>query len=187
MSDLLGEKGANLAEMTKIGIPVPFGFTVSTEACARFYENGGKMDPAVRAEICAKVSELENVMDRRFGDPEQPLLVAVRGGAPEAMNGVLGTILNLGLNSETVGALERLAGDKRFALENMLDFISSYSHLVLGIDEERFDQLYEDRRRKSGAEEGDRLSIEDMEELKQAYCDLVLEETGEEFPEDPIE
>lgn len=187
MADLLGEKGANLAEMTKIGIPVPFGFTVSTEACARYYENGGKMDPAVRAEICAKVSELENVMDRRFGDPEHPLLVAVRGGAPEAMNGVLGTILNLGLNTETAGALERLGGDKRFALESMLEFISSYGHLVMGIPEERFDTLYWDRRREVGAEEGDRLSIGDMQELEQAYRSLVLEETREEFPEDPLE
>ncbi len=187
MTDLLGEKGANLAEMMKIGIPVPFGFTVSTEACTRFYENGGKLDPAVHAEICAKVAELENVMGKRLGDSENPLLVAVRGGAPKAMNGTLKTILNLGLNRDTVGALERMTGDRRFALRNMLDFLSSYSSIVLGIDEDRFLALNQEKRREAGAQDGDRLSLEDLQALEVSYRRLIVEETGSPFPEDPLE
>lgn len=187
MTEILGEKGANLAEMTKIGIPVPFGFTISTEACSRFYENGGKMDPAVRAEICAKVSELEDVTGKNLGDPENPLLLAVRGSAPVPMNGALKTILNLGLNRDTVNALEKMTGDKRFALNNMLDFLASYSSLVMGVDEDKFIDLYTQKSGQFCTDKDDLLSIGELEDLEEEYRNLIHEETGADVPEDPIE
>lgn len=186
MADLLGEKGAHLAELTKIGIPVPFGFTISTESCKRFYENGGVMSPAIRSEICAKVSELEDVAGRRFGDAERPLLVALRGDAPSSMNGRLGTVLCLGLNEVTLKALECQTGDKRFGLMNMLDFIHHYSILVYKIADEEFVNLYESKRNCQGLTAGERLSIRALEELEDEYLRLVEEKTGKSFPQDPL-
>ena len=130
MRSLLGGKGANLAEMTKIGLPVPFGFTVTTEACKQYYKDGKKIDESIIEEILQKLEDLENVMGKKLGDPSDPLLVSVRSGAPISMPGMMDTVLNLGLNDETVEALGRLTENDRFAYDSYRRFLQMFGDVV---------------------------------------------------------
>ena len=143
MRDLLGGKGANLAEMTKIGLPVPFGFTVTTEACNRYYEEGKTIGDDIVAAIFEKMEELENVSGKKFGDVENPLLVSVRSGAKISMPGMMDTILNLGLNDETVEGLSALTENPRFAYDSYRRFIQMFGDVVMEIDKRKFDAIFD--------------------------------------------
>ena len=138
MRELLGGKGANLAEMCRLGLPVPPGFTITTSVCEAFYDNGERIPDEVAAEIEKGIARLEQVMGRRFGDPEDPLLVSVRSGAAASMPGMMDSVLNLGLNSETARGLTKLSGDRRFALDAQRRLTQMFGDVVLGIEHERF-------------------------------------------------
>lgn len=183
MRDLLGGKGANLAEMTRIGLPVPFGFTVTTEACDKYYENENTIPKEIVSEIFEKLIELEEVMNRGFGDVSNPLLVSVRSGSVYSMPGMMDTVLNLGLNDEITEGLARITGNERFAYDSYRKFIQMYGDIVLQIPKEKFDIISEEK----DTDEDKVLSICDIKEIIAAYKKLVLEETGKGFPQDPKE
>ena len=146
MKDLLGGKGANLAEMTKIGLPVPFGFTVTTEACNRYYEEGKTIGEDIVASIFEKLEELENVTGKKFGSVENPLLVSVRSGAKISMPGMMDTILNLGLNDETVEGMAKLTENPRFAYDSYRRFIQMFGDVVMEIPKTKFDAIFEGKK-----------------------------------------
>ena len=188
MKDLLGGKGANLAEMARIGIPVPPGFTITTEVCRYYYANGGRYPEGMEEEVKAGIAFLEEQTGRRFGDPENPLLVSVRSGAPVSMPGMMDTILNLGLNDESV---EAIAGkiDPRFAYDSYRRLIAMYGNVVLGFKDERgdpFDRLMQGFKREKGAATDLDLSAEDLKELVDRFK-AYYKERGQEFPQDPWE
>ena len=185
MRDILGGKGANLAEMTKIGLPVPFGFTVTTEACAKYYEDGKKIDDQIKAEIKTKLDELERVMGKKFGDEDDPLLVSVRSGAPISMPGMMDTILDLGLNDRTVVALARLTGNERFAYDSYRRFIQMFGDVVLEIPMEQFDKIFDGEKDKVGASFDVDLKTEDLKEIIEEYKKLVKNSIGRDFPQVP--
>ena len=146
MKDLLGGKGANLAEMTKIGLPVPFGFTVTTEACNRYYEEGKTIGEDIVASIFEKLEELENVTGKKFGSVENPLLVSVRSGAKISMPGMMDTILNLGLNDETVEGMAKLTENPRFAYDSYRRLIQMFGDVVMEIPKTKFDAIFEGKK-----------------------------------------
>ena len=188
MKDLLGGKGANLAEMARIGIPVPPGFTITTEVCRYYYANGGRYPEGMEEEVKAGIAFLEEQTGRRFGDPENPLLVSVRSGAPVSMPGMMDTILNLGLNDRSV---EAIAGkiDPRFAYDSYRRLIAMYGNVVLGFKDERgdpFDRLMQGFKREKGAATDLDLSAEDLKELVDRFK-AYYKERGQEFPQDPWE
>ena len=171
MRGLLGGKGANLAEMTSIGLPVPFGFTVTTEACTRYYEDGETIDSEIEEEIFGKLKELEDVTGKKFGDLQTPLLVSVRSGSPFSMPGMMDTVLNLGMNDETAEAMIKLTGDERFVMDSYKRFIQMFADVVKGVDKKKFD-----------------IEAEKTNDLKQIivnYKEIYKQETGEEFPQNP--
>ena len=185
MRSLLGGKGANLAEMTKIGMPVPQGFTVTTESCNKYYEDGGVIDEEVVNQIYEKLSELEQKSGKKFGDKEDPLLVSVRSGAVFSMPGMMDTILNLGLNDETVQALAKLTENERFAYDSYRRFIQMFGDVVMEIPKAKFDKIFDGQKEKSGAQFDVDLTAEDLKEVIAGYKELVKEEKGEDFPQDP--
>ncbi len=185
MRNLLGGKGANLAEMTKIGLPVPFGFTVSTEACTKFYEDGKKIDDSIINEIFQAVAELEKEANKKFGDVNNPLLVSVRSGARASMPGMMDTILNLGLNNEVVVGLAKLTNNPRFAYDSYRRFIMMFSDVVMEISKEHFDKIFDDRKAEKGITSDDDLTADDMQYIAEAFLARYLELKGEEFPQDP--
>ena len=185
MRSLLGGKGANLAEMTRIGLPVPFGFTVTTEACIKYYEDGKKIDDGIVEEIKVKLADLESVMGKKFGDPDDPLLVSVRSGAPISMPGMMDTILNLGLNDKTVVALAKLTDNERFAYDSYRRFIQMFGDVVLEIEMKKFDKIFDAKKAEVGAEYDVDLKTEDLKDIIVSYKALVKEEIGRDFPEDP--
>ena len=185
MRSLLGGKGANLAEMTKIGMPVPAGFTVTTEACNKYYEDGGVIDGEVVSQIYEKLAALEQQSGKKFGDKNDPLLVSVRSGAVFSMPGMMDTILNLGLNDDTVEALARLTDNERFAYDSYRRFIQMFGDVVMEISKSKFDRIFDGQKEKSGAEFDVDLTAEDLKEIIAAYKKLVKEEMGEDFPQDP--
>ena len=150
MKNLLGGKGANLAEMTKIGLPVPFGFTVTTAACNKYYEEGEKIAENTVESIFKKLEELEEVTDKKFGSIENPLLVSVRSGAVISMPGMMDTILNLGLNDETVQGLAKLTANDRFAYDSYRRFIQMFGDVVMEIPKSKFDKIFDRQKEKSG-------------------------------------
>lgn len=171
MRGLLGGKGANLAEMTSIGLPVPFGFTVTTEACTRYYEDGETIDSEIEEEIFGKLKELEDVTGKKFGDLQTPLLVSVRSGSPFSMPGMMDTVLNLGMNDETAEAMIKLTGDESFVMDSYKRFIQMFADVVKGVDKKKFD-----------------IEAEKTNDLKQIivnYKEIYKQETGEEFPQNP--
>lgn len=171
MRGLLGGKGANLAEMTSIGLPVPFGFTITTEACTRYYEDGETIDSEIEEEIFGKLKELEDVTGKKFGDLQTPLLVSVRSGSPFSMPGMMDTVLNLGMNDETAEAMIKLTGDERFVMDSYKRFIQMFADVVKGVDKKKFD-----------------IEAEKTNDLKQIivnYKEIYKQETGEEFPQNP--
>ncbi len=187
MRDLLGGKGANLAEMASIDLPVPPGFTITTEVCTAFYKNDRQYPPELRDQVREAMARVEAAVGRRFGDARQPLLVSVRSGARVSMPGMMDTVLNLGLNDETVEGLARDAEDERFAWDSYRRFIQMYGSVVLGVDHHRFEEIIESAKLDAAVTEDTALSPDDWRQVVEAYKDMVAQETGKPFPQDPEE
>ena len=185
MRNLLGGKGANLAEMTRIGLPVPYGFTVTTEACTRYYEEDRMIGEDIVDEIYEKLTELETITEKKFGDCENPLLVSVRSGSVFSMPGMMDTILNLGLNDETVKSLARLTENDRFAYDSYRRFIQMFGDVVLEIPKSEFDMIFDGQKKKAGAEFDVDLTTDDLKEIIAEYKMLVQKNTGRAFPQEP--
>ncbi|HXF04704.1 MAG TPA: pyruvate, phosphate dikinase [Blastocatellia bacterium] len=185
LRDLLGGKGAGLAEMTNAGLPVPPGFTITTEACRVYYERGGNLTDEIEHQMREALQRLEQLRGERLGDSERPLLVSVRSGAKFSMPGMMDTILNLGLNDETVEALARRTSDRRFAFDCYRRFIQMFGNVVMGIDKQAFEHLLQNQKEKRGAIQDVDLSADDLHELTIAFKKLVEERTGRPFPQDP--
>jgi len=185
MRDLLGGKGANLAEMTKIGLPVPFGFTVTTEACNRYYDEDQTIGDDIVASIFEKLEELENVMGKKFGSIDNPLLVSVRSGAKISMPGMMDTILNLGLNDQSVEGLSKLTENPRFAYDSYRRFIQMFGDVVMEIDKRKFDAIFDGQKDKSGCKYDVELTTDDLKEIIKGYKALVKKEMGRDFPQEP--
>jgi pyruvate, orthophosphate dikinase len=184
MKDVLGGKGAGLAEMTNIGVPVPPGFTISTAVCTYFYEHGKSYPPELKDAVAANLARVEESVGVKFGDRKKPLLVSVRSGARASMPGMMDTILNLGLNDETVKGLAESSGDERFALDSYRRFIQMYSDVVLEIDREHFEHELVALREKVGAANDAAIPAESLRELVATYKGLVRERLGSDFPQD---
>lgn len=187
MKNLLGGKGSNLAEMTNIGLPVPPGFTISTEACIRFYEEGEKLWPELIEEIHSHLEEVEKTLGKRFSDEGNPLLVSVRSGAVFSMPGMMDTILNLGLNDKSVIGLINSTENERFAYDSYRRFIQMFSDIAMGIPKRRFDSALEDLKHSKGVELDTELDAEDLKGLVQRFKEIYKEEKGRDFPQDPID
>ena len=185
MRDLLGGKGANLAEMSSLGLPVPPGFTISTELCTHYYANDETYPEDMKDQITAALARIEETVDARFGDQENPLLVSVRSGARTSMPGMMDTVLNLGLNDETVAGLAKRSGDPRFSYDSYRRFIQMYSDVVLGVDHYQFEELLELLKEQKGVELDTELDAEDLQRLVTSYKVAVVDELGEAFPQDP--
>ena len=183
--NLLGGKGANLAEMCNLGLPVPPGLTITTEACNWYYANGKQYPPELKAQVEAGLERMAALTGRSLGDPEKLLLVSVRSGARASMPGMMDTVLNLGLNDVTVEALARDSGDARFAYDSYRRFIQMYSDVVLGVDHEHFEEILEDGKARLGHELDTELTADEWKELIGLYKAKVEEELGEPFPQDP--
>ncbi|MFL5507640.1 MAG: pyruvate, phosphate dikinase, partial [Gemmatimonadales bacterium] len=186
MKAILGGKGANLAEMTNLGVPVPPGFTIACGVCIDFLRDGVAPD-GLRAEVETNLARVEEASSKRFGDPANPLLVSVRSGAPMSMPGMMETILNLGLNDRTVGGLARASGNARFAYDSYRRFIQMYGDVVLGVGHGKFEQLLTAKRLMAGVETDSELSEEQLRNLVEEYKGLVRATTGHPFPMDPVE
>src|SRR5947208_13848708 len=190
MKPLLGGKGANLAEMTRIGLPVPPGFTITTEVCTAYYQNGKKLPPGLMEEVQANISKLERELGKRFSDPRNPLLVAVRSGARDSMPGMMDTILNLGLNDTTVEALKNATQNGRFAWDCYRRFVQMYGDVVMGVqkrhenEHEPFDEVMDHLKHERHVREDTDLSEEQLRELVKRFKSLIKERTGKEFPDD---
>ncbi|MBB2167147.1 pyruvate, phosphate dikinase [Gluconacetobacter aggeris] len=185
MRELLGGKGANLAEMAAIGLPVPPGFTITTEVCTAFYDNGRAYPEDLRAQVEAALAGIEDALGLRFGDPAAPLLVSVRSGARVSMPGMMDTVLNLGLNDETVEGLAANSGDARFAWDSYRRFIQMYGSVVLGVSHHRFEDLIEETKRGAGVQDDTQLTDQDWRDVVVGYKEIVQRETGAPFPMDP--
>lgn len=185
MKDLLGGKGANLADMTTLGVPVPPGFTVTTEMCTKYYEDGKTIAPEVEAEIFAKLAEVEEKIGKKFGDTSNPLLVSVRSGAKFSMPGMMDTILNLGLNDEAVEGLATLTKNPRLAYDSYRRFIQMFSDVVLEIPKAKFEEALDQLKEKYGANADTDLTADQLKELIPTYKAIVKAEMGEEFPNEP--
>ncbi len=184
---LLGGKGANLAEMASLGLPVPPGLTIVTEACSWFYTHGRALPDAMKAQVLDGLAHMEKATGRRFGDPERPLLLSVRSGGRASMPGMMDTVLNLGLNDHTVEALGHDAGDARFAWDSYRRFIQMYGDVVLGLDHEVFEEILEDEKARLGHEYDTELSAVEWQHITHLYKAMLEEELGEPFPQDPQE
>ena len=183
--NLLGGKGANLAEMTNLGMPVPPGFTISTEACTDYYNDGKTINEETTKQIFDALTWLEGVRGKKFGDMEDPLLVSVRSGAPVSMPGMMDTILNLGLNDESVKGFARKTGNPRFAYDSYRRFIQMFSDVVMGQPKTLFDAILEDVKKENGAVYDTELTAEGLQEVIAKYKELYKKQQGEEFPQDP--
>ena len=187
MRELLGGKGANLAEMTNIGLPVPQGFTISTEACTQYYEDGRQINADIQAEIMANVEKLEGITGKKFGDKENPLLVSVRSGARASMPGMMDTILNLGLNEEVVEVLATKSGNPRWAYDCYRRFIQMYSDVVMEVGKKYFEVLIDEMKERKGVKLDVELTAEDLKELAGQFKAEYKAKIGAEFPSDPKE
>ncbi len=185
MKDLLGGKGANLAEMSNLGLPVPPGFTITTDACVYYYGNGKKTPSELKPQVEAALKKVGATTGKRFGDPKNPLLVSVRSGARASMPGMLDTVLNLGLNDETVEAIAASSGDARFAYDSYRRFIQMYSNVVLDIDHHHFEEILEGFKDEKGYSLDTELSADDWKKIVARYKDLVASENSEPFPQEP--
>ena len=187
MKALLGGKGANLAEMASLGLPVPPGFTITTEVCTWYYAHERGYPPELREQVAVALRAVEEAVGARFGDPERPLLVSVRSGAPVSMPGMMDTVLNLGLNDRTVEGLARASEDRRFAFDSYRRFVQMYGDVVLGLDHYLFEERLEEIKRERGARFDNELAADALEELVAAYRAIVRKELGRDFPQDPEE
>ena len=189
MRDLLGGKGANVAEMTRVlgEDRVPAGFTITTEACVAYMKGGHEFPDGLTEQVAEALERLEEQAERKLGDSEDPLLVSVRSGARESMPGMLDTVLNLGLNDESVEGLAKTTGNERFAWDSYRRFCQMFGNVCRGVPGERFEDLIEERKREAGVEDDVDLDVDDLKALTESFKDLFGEETGDEFPEDPQE
>ncbi len=191
MKPLLGGKGANLAEMTRIGLPVPPGFTITTEVCTFFYQNKRSYPPELKAQVDAALAKIERSVNKRLGDDEAPLLVSVRSGARDSMPGMMDTILNLGMNDEVVEVVALISNNPRFAWDSYRRFLQMYGDVVMGVqkrageDHEPFETVIEEIKRKAGVEKDTDLSVEHLKQLVERFKALIKERTGKAFPQDP--
>ena len=187
MRELLGGKGANLAEMTNIGLPVPQGFTITTEACTQYYEDGQKINDEIVAEIMEYIEKMEGITGKKFGDAENPLLVSVRSGARASMPGMMDTILNLGLNETVVEVLSKKSGNPRWAWDCYRRFIQMYSDVVMEVGKKYFEQLIDEMKEKKGVTQDVELTAEDLKELAGQFKAEYKSKIGADFPSDPKE
>ena len=187
MREILGGKGANLAEMTGLGLPVPQGFTISTEACTKYYEDGQRINSEIEQEIMEYVSKMEKITGKKFADKENPLLVSVRSGARASMPGMMDTILNLGLNEEVVATLSQKSGNPRWAWDCYRRFIQMYSDVVMGVGKKYFEALIDEMKEKKGVKLDTELTASDLKELAEQFKAEYKSKIGEEFPQDPKE
>jgi len=185
MKDLLGGKGANLAEMAGAGIPVPPGFTMTTTVCKLYYENGMEVPKPIDKDLEKHVALIEHATGKKFGDPANPLLVSVRSGAKFSMPGMMDTILNLGLNEETLEGLGKKTNNPRFAMDNYRRFISMFGNVVLGIDKEQFEQVIHEKKIERRVKQDSSLQVGDLKEIVKKYKQIIRKKTGEVFPDDP--
>ena len=187
MKEELGGKGANLSEMTSIGIPVPPGFTISTDACAEYYENDKKYPDNLQKQVNDKLEELEKEMDAKLGDNENPLLVSVRSGAAVSMPGMMDTVLNLGLNDSSVQGLIKKTGNERFAWDSYRRFINMFGNVVMNVEHKHFEEVIEKAKATKGVEVDTDLDAEDLKNVCEGYKEVVQKHAGKMFPEDPKE
>ena len=187
MRELLGGKGANLAEMTNIGLPVPQGFTITTEACTQYYEDGREINPEIQAQIEEYIGKMEEITGKKFGDKKNPLLVSVRSGARASMPGMMDTILNLGLNGEVVEAIAEMSGNERWAWDCYRRFIQMYSDVVMEVGKKYFEELIDQMKEKRGVKLDVELTAADLKELAGQFKNEYKEKIGADFPSDPKE
>ena len=185
MRELLGGKGANLAEMTNIGLPVPQGFTITTEACTQYYEDGREINPEIMAEINEYIVKMEGITGKKFGDKKNPLLVSVRSGARASMPGMMDTILNLGLNEEVVNTISEMSGNPRWAWDCYRRFIQMYSDVVMEVGKKYFEQLIDAMKKEKGVTQDVELDADDLKKLAMQFKDEYKAKIGEDFPSDP--
>ena len=187
MRNLLGGKGANLAEMTNLGLPVPQGFTITTEACTQYYEDGRQINDEIMAQIMEAITKMEGVTGKKFGDKENPLLVSVRSGARASMPGMMDTILNLGLNEEVVNTLAEKSGNERWAWDCYRRFIQMYSDVVMEVGKKYFEELIDEMKAKRGVKQDVELTAADLHELADQFKAEYKSKIGSDFPTDPKE
>jgi pyruvate,orthophosphate dikinase len=187
MKNLLGGKGANLAEMANLGLPVPPGFTITTDVCTYYYANANRYPDELAAQVTGALAHIGKLTGKIFGDPNNPLLVSVRSGARASMPGMMDTVLNLGLNDKTVEALAKQSGDRRFAFDSYRRFITMYSNVVLGIEHHHFEEILEEHKDKNAYSLDTDLSADDWSELVARYKERVEQDLGKPFPQDPQE
>jgi pyruvate, orthophosphate dikinase len=185
MKNLLGGKGANLSEMTNLGLPVPQGFTISTEACTQYYEDGRKLNKDIQQEIYDALEATEKLNGKKFGDIDNPFLVSVRSGARVSMPGMMDTILNLGLNDQAVIGLAKLTGNERFAYDSYRRFIQMFSDVVMGIEKHKFEEILEGMKQEKGVENDTDLDANDLKDVVERYKAIYLSEKSHKFPQDP--
>ena len=185
MRELLGGKGANLAEMTNIGLPVPQGFTISTEACTQYYADGKKINPSIEAEIMEYIEKMEKITGKKFGDHENPLLVSVRSGARASMPGMMDTILNLGLNEEVVDVIAKKSGNPRWAWDCYRRFIQMFSDVVMEVGKKYFEKLIDEMKEKKGVKQDIELDANDLKTLAMQFKAEYKSKIGTDFPSDP--
>src|SRR5579871_4649439 len=185
MKDVLGGKGAGLAEMTNAGLPVPPGFTIATSACRVYFENGNQLPDAIRQEVDQALARLEQLLGQRLGDAESPLLVSVRSGAKFSMPGMMDTILNLGMNDTVAEAIARKTGNPRFAYDSYRRFIQMFGNVVQEISKEEFDHIFNAQKKRRGVKQDTELTAQDLQQIIAGYKKLVQKKTGKEFPQDP--
>ena len=187
MRELLGGKGANLAEMMNLGMPVPYGFTITTEACNQYYVDDEKINEGIQKEIFDYLVKLEEISGKQFGDPRNPLLVSVRSGARASMPGMMDTILNLGLNDEVVEGVAKLSGSERFAFDSYRRFIQMFADVVMGLNKAKFEEIIDEMKENKGVLQDTELDAQDMKEMVKRFKKFYQDELNEEFPSDPKE
>ena len=187
MRNLLGGKGANLAELTNIGLPVPQGFTITTEACTQYYEDGREINPEIQDQINEYIGKMEEITGKKFGDKENPLLVSVRSGARASMPGMMDTILNLGLNEDVVNVIAEKSNNPRWAWDCYRRFIQMYSDVVMEVGKKYFEQLIDEMKEKKGVKQDVELDADDLKELARQFKAEYKEKIGKDFPDDPKE
>lgn len=187
MRALLGGKGANLSEMMNLGMPVPYGFTVTTEACNQYYEDGEKINDDIRKEVFEYLMQLEELSQKQFGDPKNPLLVSVRSGARASMPGMMDTILNLGMNDEVVQGVATLSGNERFAYDSYRRFIQMFADVVMGLNKAKFEEIIDEMKEKKNISDDIDLEASDMKEMVKKFKKFYHDSLGEDFPQDPKE
>jgi pyruvate,orthophosphate dikinase len=187
MKDVLGGKGAGLAEMSRAGVPVPPGFTISTEVCNIYFQNGNQVPDEINEQVLKGLAKLEKEIGKKLGDPANPLLVSVRSGAKFSMPGMMNTILNLGLNDETTEGLAKLTDNPRFAYDSYRRFIQMFGEVALDIHMEKFDDIFDARKHKAKVKSDTDLSADDLKAIIVDYKKLVEKETKKPFPQDAHE